>query len=151
MIKAHAKRIVISAAVGLIATSQIGSAQAQVRNTYHGVECDAVLPGGAGNLVKTSALTANAPTRVVCPVPKTIFNSTAAVTVAVSASGGTACRLESYDVFTTGAPKLSTYRAFPGSGISGLEFSIASSFRGGMYLMCDLQTNGQLLNYLVRE
>jgi hypothetical protein len=143
-------RPVFFGALGLLALSQAGPAEAAAVNTYNGAQCAAVFPGDADNLERTHGVIAKAPALVVCPIVKHIFNSTAGVTAGVVASGGTSCSLESFDVFTN-ASKVSGFKAFPGTGLSALEFTIPSSFRGAMHLRCFLGTNDFIRSYAVTE
>jgi hypothetical protein len=131
---------------------QLTSAQADIRNTYNGAECVSVQAAQAQNLSRSSGVrnSSTAVTEVVCPVVKAIFNSTARVSVAVAASGGTNCRLESYDVFTLGRI-VSLFRTFPGAGVTGIEFTVPSSLRGAMQMRCFLQAGDEIRNYLARE
>jgi hypothetical protein len=137
-------------ALGLAVISQAGFASAAVVNTYNGAECVAAFPGDADNLQRAHGVAASSPTLVVCPIVKNIFNSTASVTAGVVASGGTSCSLESFDVFTN-ASRVSGFKAFPGTGISALEFTIPSSFRGAMHVRCFLGANDFLRSYGVTE
>jgi hypothetical protein len=127
-----------------------GPAEADVVNTYNGAECRAIFPGQEINLVRQHGIRASTNTLVVCPVVKNIFNSTASVTAGVVASGGSTCSLESYDVFTNQA-KESGFKEFPGQGISAVEYTIPSSFRGAMQLRCFLGPQDELRSYGVTE
>jgi hypothetical protein len=140
----------ISGALALILGSQITPAKAQVRNTYNGAECASILPAQANRLNRAHGIRAISAVEVVCPIVKAIFNSTAGVVVAVTASSGTSCRLQSFDVFTNGSVA-SAVRTFPPGGVSGLDFTIGSSLRGAMQLRCTLPAGAVLRNYLVLE
>ena len=147
----HARPIILSGALALVAGMQPGAAKAQVVNTYGGAECVAALPGGAANLTYINgAVTASALTEVRCPIVKNIFNSTARVDSGVVASGGTRCELRSYDVFNTNFLR-SNISTFPGTGFSAISFVINSSNRGAQQLKCDLQAGDTILNYTFRE
>lgn len=146
----HVKRIIISTVLGLIAIIQPSWAQTYVRNTYNGAECVSVFSSDAYKLTRNLGIAANAPVTVVCPVVKAIYNSTGPVTVAVAASGGTQCRLESIDVFNLSFIS-SAWVTFPGTAISGIDISIPRSYRGGMQVRCNLQVSDTILNYLARE
>jgi hypothetical protein len=125
----HARPIILSGALALVAGMQPGAAKAEVINTYSGGECLAATPGGAANLTRLNgAVTASAPTEVRCPIVKNIFNSTARVESGVVASGGTTCELRSYNVFTTSF-KRSNISTFPGTSISAINFAISSRVR----------------------
>jgi len=151
VIRPHAKGIVFSAILGFAILSQAGLAQAEERNTYDGAGCIGVTDGNNVNLFRTGfSLVASATATVVCPITKTIFNSTAAVEVAVAASGGTVCRLGSTDVFSTGT-FTSPFVTWPGTGVTGQTLQIPTSFRGGMRVRCTLQASDSILNILVHE
>jgi hypothetical protein len=148
---AYVKAIVVPVALGLAAVGQTSTADADVRNTYSGAKCVSSTAEKAKNLQYAGGvLVTGEATEVVCPIVKAIFNSTKKVTVAVAASGGTRCILASHEVFTFDS-KLSEPKTFPGTDISGLEFEIPESFRGATELVCTLQPNDRILNYLVRE
>ncbi|MGD9509136.1 MAG: hypothetical protein AB7I59_04995 [Geminicoccaceae bacterium] len=149
-IATHSKRLVVSAGLTLVAATQAGSARAEVRHTYHGAECEAVLPAGAGSLNRFRGVRALAQVEVVCPIVKAIFNSEEAVIVGVAASGGTFCRVESYDVLAQRV-RFTPPQVFPGVGLSTLQFRLTSSLRGAMHLRCTLQQNDEILNYIAAE
>lgn len=149
-IAAHAKSFVAAGALGLIVASLPSAAEAEVRHTYHGAECEAILPAGAGSLNRFRGVRALAQVEVVYPIVKAIFNSTAGVIVGVAASGGTSCRLESYDVLAQSV-RFTPLRVFPGTGLSTLQFTLTSSLRGAMHMRCTLQRNDEILNYLAAE
>jgi hypothetical protein len=149
-------RAVAPMAAALIVGLSFGapnSARADVLNTYNGAECVSVSPNAANNLFRNAGISASSITEVVCPIVKAIFDSTGPVTVAVAASGGTQCRLESYDVFNVVNRVIEPpqFRVFPGIGVSGLNFPIPRSLRGAMQMRCILPAGGTILNYLARE
>jgi hypothetical protein len=147
----HARPIILSGALALVAGMQPGAAEAVVVNTYSGAECVAIIPSGAANLNRSNgAVFASAFTTVVCPIVKNIFNSTARVASGVVASGGTICELRSYDVFT-GIFKHSDSKTFPGTGISALQYAIDSSSRGAQVLRCELFAGDAIMNYSFEE
>jgi hypothetical protein len=147
----HARPLIFSGAVALVAGMQPGAAKAAVINTYSGAECVAMSPSAAGHLTRLNgAVSASALTRVVCPIVKNIATSSARVMSGVVASGGTVCQLQSYDVFTT-AFKHSDTKTFPNPGISPLQFVIESSNRGAQLLQCDLINGGTIRNYSFEE
>lgn len=144
--------------LGLLALGQAGSAEAAVINTYPGAQCQAASPTGNGNLSRTKGRirnSSNVNALAICPIVKNIFNSTNSVIVGPVATGGTLCKLESFDVFTEQVaqdpPNSGDFKTFPGQGISAVEFRIPKSFRGGIQLRCFLSPGDEIWSYGVTE